>query len=93
MNGNSAVRHFAHTNELPHYVIGRTRAIDEVHVVVIEPGLSEAGGIVQLLIQTNHRRNIVSSKVVEVSLWGMQRVAIFHSTFGVRAAKSQEFLG
>lgn len=54
-------------------VAGRA-AVHEEEVVVLEAGVGEAPGVVNLLVQTDDARHVVLPEVREVCLGGVQRV-------------------
>jgi len=54
------------------YSITRSGSVDEEQVMMIEPLVRKAASVVDLLIESNHCRDIVFTEIREVRLGGVQ---------------------
>jgi hypothetical protein len=75
VNGHGSIGALADVQESAGDDVIRCAAIHEEQVVVVEAGIREALGVIDLLVEPHHRGNVVFPEVGEVRLWGMERVA------------------
>ena len=93
VNSHSTRGGFADFEEPLQNRVGRSRAVDEEEVLVLEAGVGEPLAIVDLLVQPHHAGDVVQPEVGEVGLWGVQRVTVLDLAMRVWAAEGEEFLG
>lgn len=75
MDGYCSVRALADVQETAYNDVTGCAAIQEEEVIVVETGIGEAFGVVDLLVQTDDSSHVVFPEVGEVRLGGVQRVA------------------
>ena len=93
VDGESAVALLRQVDEaLDNALTGRA-AVDEEHVLVLEAGLGETLGVVDLLVEAHDAAHVVLAKVGHVCLGRVQRVAVLDLAFGVRTAKGYKLAG
>lgn len=69
-----SVRALTDVQEAAYDDVTRRAAIQEEEVIVVETGIGEAFGVVDLLVQTDDRGHVVFPEVGEVRLGGVERV-------------------
>ena len=74
MHSDRALGILANVEELADDFQGRNSAVNEEQVVMIEAGIEEPARVVNLLVQTDDRRDAVLPEVGKVSLRRMERV-------------------
>lgn len=75
VDGHGSVGALADVQEAAGDDVAWRAAVYEEQVVVVEAGIREALGVIDLLVEPHHRGNVVFPEVGEVRLWGMERVA------------------
>ena len=75
MYGHSTVSALTDVQEAAHDDITGGGAIHEEEVVVVQASVREALGVVDLLVQPDHRGYVVLAEVGKVGLWSVERVA------------------
>lgn len=75
VDGHGSVGALADMQEAAGDDVAWRAAVYEEQVVVVEAGIREALGVIDLLVEPHHRGNVVFPEVGEVRLWGMERVA------------------
>lgn len=83
VDGHGSVGALADVQEAAGDDVAWRAAVYEEQVVVVEAGIREALGIVDLLVEPDDRGNVVLSEVREVCFWSVKRVTIFYFTFGM----------
>lgn len=74
VDGHSAPSAFTDVQEAAYDEVIRRASVYKEEVVVVEAGVGEAFGIVDLLVQSDDGGNVVFSEIWKVSLRGVQRV-------------------
>ena len=74
VNSHSTRSGFADFEEPLQNRVGRSGAVDEEEVLVLEARVGEPLAVVDLLVQPHHAGDVVETEVGEVGLWGVQRV-------------------
>lgn len=75
MNSDAPSRRLTDIDEIIQNPIARSAAIDEIQIAVIETGTYKPPRIVCTLIQAHNCGDFVPTKVGEVRLWRMYRIA------------------
>lgn len=77
VDGHGSVGALADVQEAAGDDVAWRAAVYEEQVVVVEAGIREALGIVDLLVEPDDRGNVVLSEVREVCFWSVKRVTWF----------------
>lgn len=74
VDGHGALRALADVQEAARDQVAGRAAVQEEEVVVVEAGVAEALGVVDLLVEADDGRHVVFPEVGEVRLGGVERV-------------------
>lgn len=88
MDGDGALRVLTDVEEAPHDVVVGRAAVDEEEVVVLETGVREALGFVDLLVEPHDGSYVVLLEIRKVGFGGVKRIAIFNFAFWMWSTKS-----
>lgn len=75
VDSDGTIRALTDMQEAAHDYITGCAAIHEEQVIVVEAGICEALGVVDLLVEADDSGDVVLAEVWEVSLRGMERIA------------------
>ncbi len=89
----SAVTGLGHVQEALDDLVAGRAAVDEEEVDVLEGGVREALGVVDLFVEADDALDVVFAEVGEVGLGRVQRVAVLDLGFGVGSAEAEELVG
>ena len=89
----SAVTGLGHVQEALDDLVAGRAAVDEEEVDVLEGGVREALGVVDLFVEADDALDVVFAEVGEVGLGRVQRVAVLDLGFGVGSAEAKELVG
>jgi len=87
-----ALRLFRYLDELVHDFVAGATAVQEIHVVVLEPSVGKLIRIVQLLIQPHHSPDIAAVEVRKVGVGRVERVAVAGAILLVGAAEREKLV-
>lgn len=92
VHGHGARTRLAYLEELLDDEVARRTAVDEEEIVVLEAGVHEPLGVVDLLVEAYDALDVVLAKVARVGLGRVQRVAVLDLALRVRTRERQELL-
>lgn len=91
MHGDRPIRALAHVQKASGDDVAGRAAVHEKQVVVIEPGVRETFGVVDLLVETDNGGDVVFAEIREVSLGRVEGITVFYFTFWMWTAECKKF--